>query len=141
MTLLELLVAVAVAGLLAGLALPGYRAQVMRAHRFEAMGALLAVAEAQERHHLAEGRYAAWLADDAGRGDAPALALPARTTGGRYVLSITEATPGRFRAVARPLAGRGQDRDARCAEFAIEATGRRSARDSEGRDTTPDCWR
>lgn len=140
-TLLELLVALLVAATLASLALPGYRAQVLRAHRFEAMEALLALAAAQERFHLSRGRYAAWLADDAERGDEPALALTVATPGGRYALAIADAGADAFRAVARPRPGRGQDRDARCAEFWIEASGRRSARDAAGGDTTQECWR
>lgn len=138
-TLLELLVALVVAATLAALALPGYRAQVQRAHRLEAVEALLAAAAAQERFHLQHGRYAAGFADEADAG--PALPLAATTAGGRYRLVVRDAGTDRYRALARPVAGRGQDIDARCAEFEIEASGRRSSRDALGQDSTGDCWR
>ncbi|MCU0975838.1 MAG: prepilin-type N-terminal cleavage/methylation domain-containing protein [Steroidobacteraceae bacterium] len=138
-TLIELLVALAVAATLAVIAFPTYRAQVLRAHRFEAMSALLATAAAQERFHLAQGRYAAWLS---GEGDGePALSVPPITPGGRYRLELRDAGADRYRALARPLSGRGQDTDARCAVFEIESSGRRSARDAAGRESTLECWR
>jgi type IV pilus assembly protein PilE len=140
-TLLELLVALVVTATLAALALPGYRAQVQRAHRWEAVEALLAAAAAQERFHLQYGRYASGFADETEAGPGPALPLAATTAAGRYRLAVLEAGADRYRALARPVAGRGQDSDARCAEFAIEASGRRSARDALGRDSTADCWR
>jgi type IV pilus assembly protein PilE len=139
-TLLELLVALVVAAMLAALSLPTYRAQLLRAHRFEAVEALLAVASAQERFHLAHGRYAALFAG-ATVDEEPALPLPSTTPGGRYRLELRETGVDRYRALALPVAGRGQDADARCAAFEIEANGRRSARDARGLDSTGECWR
>ena len=139
LTLVELLVTLVVAATLAAIAVPSYRAQLLRAHRFEAMEALLSAAAAQERFHLANGRYAAWLL---GEGDGgPTLAVAPVTAGGRYRLELHEAGADRYRAAARPVDGRGQDADARCAVFEIEASGRRGARDAAGRDSTTECWR
>lgn len=141
MTLLELLVALVIAATLAALALPSYRAHVVRAHRFEALEALLAAASAQERFHLAQGRYAFRLAGEAAGDDEPALPVPALTRGGRYRLELRDVAVDRYRVVAVPVAGRGQESDTRCASFEIESGGRRSARDALDRDSTPDCWR
>jgi type IV pilus assembly protein PilE len=138
LTLVELLVVLVVAATLAAIAVPTYRAQVLRAHRFEAMEALLSAAAAQERFHLAHGHYAAWLL---GEGDGePTLAAPV-TAGGRYRLELLETGADRYRAAARPVGGRGQDADSRCAVFEIEASGRRGAQDADGRDSTAECWR
>ena len=139
LTLVELLVALVVAATLAAIALPTYRAQVLRAHRFDAMEALLSAAAAQERFHLAQGRYAAWLS---GEGDGgPTLAVAPVTPGGRYRLELRDAGADRYRAQARPVSGRGQESDTRCAVFEIESSGRRSAQDAAGRDSTTECWR
>ena len=141
-TLLELLVGLVVGATLAALALPSYRQQLLRAYRFEAMEALLAASTAQERFHLGHGRYAAWLGDDASAPPGePALPLASTSRGGRYRLELAEAGATGFRALARPVAGRGQDADAACAVFEIAASGRRSARDAAGRDATRECWR
>jgi type IV pilus assembly protein PilE len=137
LTLIELMVALVIAATLAALAVPGFRAQLLRAHRIEAMEALLTLASAQERFHLDHGRYATRLATT----DEPGLALAATTATARYRLSIREADGVSYTALAQPAAGRGQEADARCAEFEITASGRRSARDAAGRDSSAECWR
>lgn len=141
LTLLELLVALAVAATLAALALPSYRAHLLRAHRIEALEALLAAASAQERFHLDQGRYASRFAGEDRDGAEPALPVPVLTRGGRYRLELQDVSADRYRVVALPVAGRGQEADARCARFELDSGGRRGARDALGRDSTADCWR
>lgn len=141
LTLLELLVALVIAATLAALSLPTYRAHLLRTHRFEAVEVLLTTASAQERFHLAHGRYAAQFAGEEAAADEPALPVAATSAGGRYRLELRDTGVDGYRALARPVEGRGQEGDARCAVFEIEATGRRSARDARGRDSTPECWR
>ena len=135
-TLLEMLLAVALAGVLAAIAYPSYRAQLLRAHRLEAIEALLAAAAAQERFHLAHGRYA----DRFATGSAAGLRLPAVTGGGRYELALATPAPSNFIVRARPLPGSGQDEDGRCNELWIRADGRRGASDRRGNDSTQACW-
>ena len=91
-TLLELLVALALAGILAGLAYPTYRGHLVRAHRIEAIEALLAIAAAQERFHFQHGRYAQGFEPDV----TPGLPLPTVTRGSRYRLHISADAPARY---------------------------------------------
>jgi len=137
LTLVEIMIALVIAATLAAIAVPGFRAQLLRAQRLEAMEALLALASAQERFHLDHGRYAATLAT-AGE---PGLAVAATSASARYRLTIRAADAVAYTALAQPRAGGGQEADTRCAEFEITASGRRSARDAAGRDTTRECWR
>jgi type IV pilus assembly protein PilE len=136
-TLLELLVVLALVGVLAALAYPSYRGYLVRAHRMEAIEALLTVAAAQERFHLQHGRYADGFEPEV----VPGLALAPVTSGGRYALRLEGAPPGGFAALASPREGFGQERDARCSQLALDGTGRRWAVDGAGRDSTTDCWR
>jgi type IV pilus assembly protein PilE len=129
-TLLELLVTLALVGILAALAYPSYRGSLLRAHRIEAIDALLAVAAAQERFHVQHGRYA-WRLDDGTDSPEQGLNIAAVTIGGHYQLGLTDATP---------RAGSGQEADERCSRFSIHANGRRSAADRHGTDTTWHCW-
>jgi type IV pilus assembly protein PilE len=138
-SLLELLVALALVGLLATLAYPSYRGVLLRAHRLEAIDALLGLATAQERFYVAHGRYADRLDDGSGSLE-PGLAVAAVTSGGHYRLAVTAPGGADFTATATVLAGSGQEADERCSLFSIRANGQRRARDRGGRDTTGPCW-
>lgn len=129
-----------IVAVVAALAYPSYRAQVLRAHRSEAIEALMAAAAEQERFHLANGRYAELLAADA---ESPSAGLPlaAVTRGRRYRLSLRDAGPVDFTAIATALAEGSQGGDSRCAVFSVRADGRRAAFDAAGADSTLECWR
>lgn len=66
-TLIELMIVVAIIGILAGIAYPSYLEYVARSRRADAMSSLHELAQAMERHYTVNGRYTA-----AG-GAAPAL--------------------------------------------------------------------
>jgi type IV pilus assembly protein PilE len=139
LTLLELLVALALVGVLAALAYPSYRSALLRAHRVEAIDALLGLAAAQERFHFQHGRYAGSVDEGAGMPGA-ALAIAAITAGGHYRLAVTASGPADFTATASVLEGSGQEGDTHCSRFSIRADGRRQAWDRWGQDTTRLCW-
>lgn len=136
-TLLELLVVLALVGLLAAMAYPSYRGSLLRAHRTEAVESLLTLAAAQERFNLQHGHYAGGFEPEV----APGLVLAPLSAGGRYELVIAEGMPGHYSARASPRRGSGQENDERCREFGLDATGRRWATDAGGRDSTGQCWR
>ncbi len=136
-TLLELLVALAIAGVLAAIAYPSYRQHLLRAHRTEAVESLLAVAAEQERHHLAHGRYAEGFRGD----DEPGLPVEPITMRGLYRLDLQDVGLAGYLAVATTVPEGPQARDWLCARFTMHANGRRTASDSAGRDTTRECWR
>ena len=75
-SLLELLLALAIASLLAALATGSYSAVTARVHRQEVRLALWRLAAAHENHHLRHGRYAASI-DSRGQVDTPPEVLPA----------------------------------------------------------------
>ena len=140
MTLTELVVALAIVALLMGIAVPSYRSHVLRAHRSEAMRALLALAAEQERYFLVTGRYADML-DAAPDSAPPGLRVAATSETGRYTLGIERADESGFLAVASPAVGGPQVDDHDCARYAIDDAGRRTARDAAGRDSSERCWR
>jgi len=57
MTLIELIIVVAVVGILMALAVPGYRNYTLRVHRTEAIRMLLQASMCQERLHASRGNY------------------------------------------------------------------------------------
>lgn len=139
-TLTEIIVATALIAVLAALAIPGYRLQVLRAHRVEAVRSLLAAAAEQERFHLANGRYADRFGDDPATG-AAGLATPAITDTGRYLLGVDEADAAGYRLWARPRPRGPQAADSTCALLSVDEAGRRAAQDAANHDTSLRCWR
>jgi type IV pilus assembly protein PilE len=139
MTLLELLVTLALVGILATLAYPSYQATLLRAHRTEAIDALLGLAAAQERFHIQHGRYASRL-DDGGETLEPTLGISTVTAGGRYQLTLDEISLADFTATASVRKGSGQEADERCSRLSVRANGQRMAQDRRGGDTTRYCW-
>lgn len=118
------------AGILAAVAIPGYRRHILRTHRTEAMAALLSLAAAQEKYYLQHDTYA-------GQGDlatAPpgGLGLQATTRHGWYAIEIAAgADTESFAATATAIGG--QAADTHCAAFALDQAGTRTA-------THADCW-
>ena len=138
-TLIELMVTIAIVGILASIAYPAYRAQVLRAQRTDATAALLRVAAAQERFYLQNNTYAA----TANITTSPPTGLGIPGTDRRYYTLTIESTnlATSFTAVAVPAAGSPQLRDTNCARFTLTEAQLRGATKSGGADNTTTCWR
>lgn len=138
-TLIEALIALVIVAITTSFAAASYRGHLRRAARVEAVQALLTIAVEQERFHLAFRSYSDRL--DARPGDdPPGLPVPARTPHGQYRLVIEQADAAGFRALAIASDPEGSAGDPLCQQLALDATGRREARDAAGRDTSARCW-
>lgn len=131
-TLIELLICLVLAGLIAAVALPSWRALMLRAQRVDATTALYALATAQERYRLVHGRYA----DEAAPAPPVGLGL-GQSERGWYELRIVHADATRFTATARAAAGSRQAADATCRILSIDETGARGS--APGAPQV--CWR
>jgi type IV pilus assembly protein PilE len=137
-TLLELMIALAIVGILSAIALPGYSAVLMRAQRNEAKLALLEVVHAEERHYQL---HLAYTDDFEPSLQAGGLGLDARSDTGNYLLSVTLRADGQgYIAIARPDPAHRQAGDRDCARITLDSSGRRGAADSAGNETTGRCW-
>jgi type IV pilus assembly protein PilE len=140
-TLLDLVAALTIAGLLAAMAVPSYREQLRRAHRSEARAALLELATAEERFRLVCGRFASSLDPDQDTDCTTArLRFPAEVAGGTYALAVTSAGPGDWAATATAATGGSQADDRRCRVLGISGTGLRTALADDGTDSALECW-
>jgi type IV pilus assembly protein PilE len=152
-TLIELVVAVLIIGLLAAIAIPSYSAYIVRGKRAEARVALLEAAQFMERSYTANGCYAG---DTTGGVNCVVPVLPASLskapvdgTTSNYVIALDPAVPGpqAFRLVATPCGDAGAAcaapfapfTDADCDSLRIDNTG---VKDIAGTfSLTPDqCW-
>jgi len=125
-TLIELMVVVAVIGILAAIAVPSYRNYVVRASRTAAQTDLMELASLQEKIFLNSNSYAFSVTDAYNGTSANGNGL-GRTTGltrdGRYTLTLDINAPSQtFVLTATPVAGSTQVGDG---NLSVSENGRR----------------
>lgn len=131
-TLLELVITLAIVGILVATAQFTWREHTLRVRRGDATRGLLTLAAAQEAFYLETGRYSANVTDPPPRG----LGLRG-TENGWYRLRVIAADTGGFTAVASPAPGSPQARDEDCQRFMLDHRGLRDAAPGGAQR----CWR
>ena len=148
-TLIELLIVLAIIGVLSAIAIPSYQASVMRGMRTVGTAGLLELANQQTQFHLNNKTYTSSMADlgyPSGmvftNGSASAVALDSNrnlvtsTSGDRvYFLQINTASATAFSVSAVPQLG--QTNDTECATLTLTHTG---AQTESGSAESIDCW-
>ena len=117
-TLLELMIVVAVIGILAALALPSYFDSVRKGQRSEAVAALAQVQQAQERWRATHSAYA--TNSDLTPAWPTGLGVGSPTSGGLYTISI-DATG--YTATATAVSGKSQANDTHCSTMRVRLKG------------------
>ena len=140
-SLLELMIALGVAAIIATFSIPAYRAHVVKAHRLDAASALLRAVQFVETARLAQ-------TSESGEVIALASGLDRAPSSGAAVYSVAvlpeTPTNGGYAIEAVPV-GAGAMQDDVCGVFVIDATGLRWNRPPDA--TTPldaaqsaSCW-
>lgn len=147
-TIIELMIVVAIIGLLAGIAVPGYKEQVNKGKRAEGKAALTAAAARLERFY---SQYNCYPSSAANCGTAPDSATVLTVAGingfsgdnasaAAYNISIT-ATPQAFTITAAP---RTPWRDNKCGNLTLSNTGRKWTQSNGATDDAgapiSGCW-
>jgi type IV pilus assembly protein PilE len=144
-TLIELMIVVAIIGIIASIALPSYREQVASSKRSDGTAALLQLASALERHYTENSTYC----DAAGTGGANSCGGGANDTGpptilgsttvpldggtAYYNLTISAVTATTYTITATRTGSMSNDR---CGNLTLTHAGQKGA--SLG--TVNDCW-
>ncbi len=127
-SLMDVMIALAILGILAALAYPRYTEVMQRTRRLDAMNALLRVQAAQGRYRSGHVAYAERLSQ-LGWADDEAISAQ-----GYYRFRLLRGDAGGYVALAQPLAEGAQAGD-RCRLFVLDQDGPDPARSSH-----EDCW-
>ena len=136
-SLIELLLVLAIVGIVSALALPNYKQHVHRGHRAEAAGALLESQHFLERYYSAHGRYDG-SAQEPGKPPELPLRLQGIPAGAdlRYQLRLDTATVNAYELRAEPVGSMANDK---CGTLTLNQTGLKGLVDSDL--SVADCWR
>lgn len=132
-TLMELMIVLAIVGILAGIGYPAYVAYGDRARRADGRAALLDAAARMERYYFDRNQYTTALSNLGYASNSP------ESSEGNYVLSAAAGPTGSintsFTLTATPNAGTWSDAD--CGNLTLDSRG---DKDRTGAEPVENCW-
>ncbi len=110
-TLIELMITVAIIAVIAAVALPAYNGSVRKSRRADAVSALTALQQSQERWRANNAAYTATMTS---------LNAPSVSPGGLYGVSIDAADASGYLITAQAVSGSSQAADTPCATMRLQ---------------------
>lgn len=132
-TLIELMVTVAIVGILASIAYPSYQDSVIKSRRADVQGVVLGLANAMERRYTETNSYLGTAVGSENTGTPGIYSIPAATAA-YYTVTISAATASSYTLNAVPTGAQSTDK---CGTLTLTHTGVKS--NSAGL-TQSVCW-
>ena len=117
-TLVELMIVIAIVGILAGVGYPAYTSAVNKANRADAIDSLLSLSGRMEEYYMNNDSYVGATINTAGTGTVGSN----QTSDDLYTLSITAATAFAYSLTATP-----KSTDAECTTLTYDSLGNKGA--------------
>ncbi|MCD2449276.1 type IV pilin protein [Methylicorpusculum oleiharenae] len=141
-TLIELMITVAIVGILAGIAIPSYQDSVNKSRRADAKASLLGLANAMERHFTETNSYEGAAGTKASPSDTgnPHIYSATSPVDGEvvfYNLTINAATATTYMLYAAPTNAQANDK---CGTLTLTQTGNKEITGAESGVVKADCW-
>lgn len=131
-SLIELLIVVAIVGVLSMIALPSYQDHVLKTRRTDAKVALNETAQQMERCQVVSNTYVYNAVT------APSCPQSFTTTDGYFNIAVA-ATNTTYTLTAQATNKGGQDKDSHCQKLVLYHNGSKISENGSGVATT-DCW-
>jgi type IV pilus assembly protein PilE len=134
-TLIELMLVVAVAGVLSGVAYPSFMGQLQKIRRADALVSILQIQAAQERYRANNVAY----------GTLAEIGAAATSSAGHYVLQVTEPSATGYEVVASAIGAQAHDTPCRNLRLRIEGGNLVQASGADAATNNPpaqnrQCW-
>lgn len=129
-SLIELMMTVAIVGILTAIALPAYRSYVLRGNRTDAIRSLSFYQQALERCYSQNFTYV---------GCAQIPGLPVASSDGYYSINMMPAATATTYTLVATATG-AQAADTECATMQVTNSGEQQSFNSSSVDTTTTCW-
>ncbi len=142
-TLIELMITVAIVGILASIAYPSYQDSVMKSRRADAKGILLGLANSMERHFTVNNNS---YCDAGGTGGTSTCGTATNDTGtpsvpvggtSYYTVTISAATANTYTLNSAPTGVQANDK---CGTLTLTNTGVKGVTGQATGVTAADCW-
>jgi len=135
-TLMELMIVVAIVGVLAAIAYPAYTRFVIQTNRSDATKTMDLAAQSLQRCYSVNFSYAGCSVNGNIVNDTSTVQTP----NNYYTITFSIPDPQDYTMTAAANPGTSQSADNQCFSFTLSSTGQQAAADNKANNTTQACW-